>query len=58
MIDYSAIARFSLLMDGGEGDGERSSPKLFLVIPEGNVPLPENMGTKAFVEGWAQRANI
>lgn len=42
----------------GEGGGKRSSPKLLLLIPEGNVPHPENMVRKASVEGWAQRANI
>lgn len=59
MIDHrgsSAIARFSLLMDGGEGGGKRSSPKLFLLIPGGKVP--ENTVRKASLEGWVQRANI
>lgn len=61
MIDYrgsNAIARFSLLMDGGEESGKRSSPKLFVLRPEGNVPHPENMVRKASAEGLVQRANI
>lgn len=56
-MDYrgsSAIARFSLWVDGGEGGGKRSSPKLFLLVPKGNVPHPENMVRKAFVEGWVK----
>lgn len=59
-MDYrgsSAIARFSLSVDGGEGGGKRSSPKLFVLVPEGNVPHPENMVRKSSVEGWVQRTN-
>lgn len=52
-MDYrgsSAVARFS--MDGGEGGGKRSSPKLFWLIQEGWESHPEHMAGEASIEPW------